>query len=134
MATIVGSIVFSVLTTLVIALADGKLNLIAIALPMAGIGFLVYGVLGSLVWFISYSVLASRFGNSFPTCLSTAVISSLICSVPLPLLANIDHSNIFSQVVRGVGISATFCIPTAIICAVFLWKFFLRANRHLTRR
>lgn len=132
-ATIFGGLTFSVLFMLLVALADGNLSLIALALPMAVFGFLMFGFVGSLLWYFAYSFLASRFTSSFLTCLSTAIVCSLLSFVPLSLLANLNHPNVFYQVVKDVGSASILCIPTATISSIFLWRFFGRVNQSSTR-
>lgn len=104
---------------LLAALSDGRMGLVFLSLPMAGLGVLFFGLTGSIIWYALF-----RFGipNSvglLKAHMISAGLGALFCGVPFVALSE-------SERLLGFIKPLVFTVPSALFGFLFFWLFFIR--------
>ncbi len=82
-STAIGTFVFSLVVAGYLSTSNGDygFDLLGIALIIAGFGFFLYGILGSILWLLLYRYAIPKGNSELKRHSISAVLASLICSV-----------------------------------------------------
>ena len=123
MSTFCGCCLFSVTLMSLIAFADGDLGIVLISIPMIGTGMLVFGIVGSLFWYLLYRHVMSKRFSQIKAHLLSVMLGASICGLPFSLLTQRDQIIIYSAKFL------VFILPSALYSLLFLWAIFLRREQ-----
>ena len=107
-----------------IALTDGDLGIVLISIPMIGTGMLVFGITGSLFWYLLYRHVMSKRFSQIKAHLLSVMLGASICGLPFSLLIQRDQIIIYSA-----KFFVIFILPSALCSLLFLWAIFLRREQ-----